>query len=85
MIISRLTDSSPGGINPTSSPLAKPDDLSRFQGMIDRATATGRLTRQDEELIWAALVNGRQPAPEKCALFRQMQERVWQAELHLDR
>ncbi|NMF82914.1 hypothetical protein [Nodosilinea sp. P-1105] len=84
MIISKPTDPSLGNISLTSSPLAKPDDLSRFQGIIDRATATGRLTRQDEDQILAALVNGRQPAPEKCALFRQMQERVWQAELHLD-
>lgn len=59
-------------------------ELSDFQHLIEHLTADGRLARRDEEVILSALVAGESFSAAKCALFRQLQERVWQAELHLD-
>ncbi|HIK46562.1 MAG TPA: hypothetical protein IGR64_17050 [Leptolyngbyaceae cyanobacterium M65_K2018_010] len=60
------------------------EDLKNFQRLIDHLTADGRLARQDEDAIRAALVEGSAYSSEKCGLFRQLQERVWRAELHLE-
>lgn len=60
------------------------DDLHQLQRLIERSTATGSLDRQDEAAILAALAKPPRYSIEKCELFRQLQERVWQAELHLD-
>lgn len=59
-------------------------DLNQLQQLIERSTSTGRLDRQDEDAILAALARAPRYSVEKCELFRQLQERVWQAELHLD-
>ncbi|QQE63539.1 hypothetical protein GFS31_02060 [Leptolyngbya sp. BL0902] len=63
---------------------ARQQELSDFQHLIEHLTADGRLARQDEEAILSALVAGEAFSTAKCALFRQLQERVWQAELYLD-
>ncbi|MEY3299700.1 MAG: hypothetical protein RLZZ597_2960 [Cyanobacteriota bacterium] len=63
---------------------AYPQELSDFQRLIDHLTADGRLARRDEEAIFSALVAGESFSTAKCALFRQLQERVWRAELYLD-
>jgi hypothetical protein len=59
-------------------------ELSAFKHLIDHLTADGRLARRDEEAILSALVAGEAFSTAKCALFRQLQERVWRAELYLD-
>lgn len=59
-------------------------ELADFQRLIDQLTADGRLARRDEEAILSALVAGEAFSTAKCALFRQLQERVWRAELYLD-
>jgi hypothetical protein len=67
-----------------STPTSYADDLRQLQRLIARATATGRLDRQDEAAITTVLAQTPPYSVEKCELFRQLQERVWQAELHLD-
>ncbi len=64
--------------------LSAQDGLHQLQQLIARSTATGILDRQDEAAILAALAKPPRYSPEKCEVFRQLQERVWQAELHLD-
>jgi hypothetical protein len=59
-------------------------ELQDFQRLIEQLTADGQLARSDEEAIMAALVTGSAYASAKCALFRELQERVWRAELHLE-
>ena len=59
-------------------------DVSAFQHLIDQVTADGYLARQDGEVILSALVRGEGICSAKCALFRQLQERIWRAELYLD-
>ncbi|MBD2426794.1 hypothetical protein [Phormidium sp. FACHB-1136] len=63
---------------------ARQQELSDFQHLIEHLTADGRLARRDEEAILSALVAGEGFSTAKCALFRQLQERVWRAELYLD-
>jgi hypothetical protein len=60
------------------------EHLQQLQQLIERSTASGRLDRQDEATILAALAKTPAYSVEKCELFRQLQERVWQAELYLD-
>jgi hypothetical protein len=64
--------------------LSHQNDLQRLQQLIDRSTATGTLDRQAEAAIMAVLAQPPCYSIEKCGLFRQLQERVWQAELHLE-
>jgi hypothetical protein len=59
-------------------------DLRAFQRLIDQATADGYLARWDAETILAAMIKGQAFSAAKCALFRQLQERVWRAEIYLD-
>jgi hypothetical protein len=59
-------------------------ELEAFRRLIERATVTGWLTRRDEDVILASLVKTSRYARQKCELFRQLQERVWQAELYLE-
>jgi hypothetical protein len=59
-------------------------DLGDFQRLIEQATADGYLARWDAETILAAMVKGKAYSVAKCALFRQLQERVWRAEIYLD-
>ncbi|MEB3288402.1 MAG: hypothetical protein VKI82_00720 [Leptolyngbya sp.] len=59
-------------------------ELADFQHLIDHLTADGRLARRDEEVILSALVAGESFSAGKCALFRQLQERVWRAEIYLE-
>lgn len=63
---------------------ARQRELTDFQSLIDHLTADGRLARRDEEVILSALVAGEPFSAGKCALFRQLQERVWRAEIFLD-
>jgi hypothetical protein len=60
------------------------EEIQRFQQLIDQLTISGWLTRRDEEAILAALNDGLAFSSEKCAIFRQLQERVWRAEVHLE-
>ena len=60
------------------------NELQKLQLLIERSTATGTLDRQDEAAIMAVLAQPPRYSIEKCELFRQLQERVWQAELHLE-
>lgn len=59
-------------------------ELADFQHLIDHLTADGRLARRDGEVILSALVSGEPFSTAKCALFRQLQERVWRAEIYLE-
>jgi hypothetical protein len=59
-------------------------DLQKLEKLIERSTATGTLDRQAEAAIMAVLAQPPCYSTEKCGLFRQLQERVWQAELHLE-
>lgn len=62
-------------------------EVSHFRRLIHQSTADGWLARQDEDRILAALIQGSADSThstEKCALFRQLQERVWRAELYLE-
>lgn len=69
---------------PTEHDDALQQDLADFQRLIDQLTADGCLARWDEEAILSALVAGDAYSTAKCALFRQLQERVWRAELYLE-
>lgn len=80
----RLRSPSPAPPGEADQEDALQRDISAFQRLIDQATANGYLARQDEEVILAALVRGEANRSAKCALFRQLQERVWRAELYLD-
>lgn len=87
MYISRELDSRSSSASSfaTAAPtVSHRDDLRQLQRLIERSTATGILDRQDESAIWAALAKPPCYSIEKCELFRQLQERVWQAELRLD-
>jgi hypothetical protein len=64
--------------------MAYQNDLRRLKQLIERSTATGTLDRQDEAAIMVVLAQPPCYSTEKCGLFRQLQERVWQAELRLE-
>jgi len=69
---------------PSADTLSHQNDLHRLQQLIERSTATGTLDRQAEAAIMAVLAQPPCYSIAKCGLFRQLQERVWQAELHLE-
>ena len=87
MYISRGLDSQPSSAasfkTAAIATATHQDDLQKLQQLIVRSTSTGILDRQDESAILAALAKPPRYSIEKCELFRQLQERVWQAELHL--
>lgn len=56
----------------------------RVERLIAGAIAGGRLSRQQEDAILIAITIEHPPTAELCSLFRQLQERVWQADLLLD-
>ena len=60
------------------------NDLQKLHQLIERSTMTGTLDRQAEAAIMAVLAQPPRYSIEKCGLFRQLQERVWQAELRLE-
>lgn len=87
MYISRGLDSPLSSVAPaaTSATTASYEsDIRRLQQLIDRSTSTGFIDREDEAAIMAALARPPRYSIEKCELFRQLQERIWQGELHLD-
>jgi hypothetical protein len=88
MVLSKVIEdyarSTPGSFVPLAKDAIEKSELKEFQRLIERATGTGWLTRQDEDVILAYLVKRTQYSREKCELFRQLQERVWQAELYLE-
>ncbi|MFH7241828.1 MAG: hypothetical protein ACHWZW_03155 [Spirulina sp.] len=81
-----MTNAPPGNLPPNTEASHGSDygDLWAFQRLIDQATADGYLARWDAEAILAAMVKGQAYSAAKCALFRQLQERVWRAEIYLD-
>lgn len=88
MVISQfsVTDG-PGLLSAPDRPTTEPamtDEISQLHQLINQALVAGRLTRLDKETIWMALFKGSCFSAEKCGMFRQLQERVWQAELHLE-
>jgi len=56
----------------------------RVRRLVEQASADGTLTREENELIWAAIASPETTA-EMCALFRSLQEQVWNGELTLDK
>ncbi len=59
-------------------------ELQQLQRLIEQVTADGQLARWDQEVIVTALTDGSGYSSAKCGLFRQLQERVWRAELYLE-
>jgi hypothetical protein len=51
--------------------------------LVEKASADGLLTREEDEVILAAIVSRHGATAEMCALFRSLQEQVWNGELVL--
>ncbi|NER83633.1 MAG: hypothetical protein F6K42_29625 [Leptolyngbya sp. SIO1D8] len=56
----------------------------RVQTLVEQASSDGRLSRDEDDVILAAIVSSQSPTAEMCGLFRSLQERVWDGELILD-
>jgi hypothetical protein len=81
--VSRTSSAESADVTSAGNPSHR-NDLQRLQQLIERSTATGTLDRQAEAAIMAVLAQPPCYSIEKCGLFRQLQERVWQAELRLE-
>lgn len=58
-------------------------DLRRLQRLIERVIVQGSLSRQEEDEILSEVMEKTPPSVEKCQLYRELQERVWLAEVYL--
>ena len=56
----------------------------RVQQLVEWATDDGVLTREEDEVIMAAITHSDRPTAEMCRLFRELQEQVWDGELILE-
>ena len=52
--------------------------------LVEQASSDGLLTREEDDSILAAIVSSQSPTAEMCALFRALQEQVWDGELILE-
>jgi hypothetical protein len=58
-------------------------DIERIRLKIERTLVDGRLSRQESIDIKIALYSEKPVSPEAVKLFRELQEQIWQGEIHL--
>ena len=59
-------------------------DTSKIKKMIDRALADGRLSRQEDEDIKAAIGADNKVTEEEMRLYRELQQLVFQGDILID-
>jgi hypothetical protein len=52
--------------------------------MIQRALADGRLSNLESQAIKTAIYADKKVTPEESALFRELQDKIWQGEVQID-
>jgi hypothetical protein len=70
-------------VNVTAEPSGTAISYSHVKRLVEEASADGLLTREEDEVIMAAIVSNHGATAEMCALFRRLQEQVWNGELVL--
>jgi hypothetical protein len=55
----------------------------RIRTIIERALADGRLSRQNSIDIKIAIYSDKNITPEEVKLFRELQQQIWEGEIHL--
>lgn len=71
----------------SDSPLSPKEkaDLERLKAAIDRALSDGWLTRQErEEIVEMAGAAGKKLSQEEIALFRRVQEKIFNGEIQIE-
>lgn len=56
----------------------------QLKRLVEKAAEDGVLTREENEVIVAAMTSRDRPTAEMCTVFRQLQEQVWNGELVLE-
>ncbi len=68
-----------------SSTSSAPDpELDKINAIIERALRDGRLSRAERDTIMVAVYRDRHITPEKCALLRVLQDKIWRMEVLID-
>ncbi len=60
------------------------EETSKIQNMIERALADGKLSRQESDVIKAAIYADKKVTKEEAQLWRELQDKIWQGEVLLD-
>ena len=60
------------------------ENASRLKEMIDRALVDGKLSKKENYQIKAAMYSGNKVSPEESKLYRELQEKIWLGEVHID-
>ncbi len=59
-------------------------DTNKLKKMIERALADGRLSRQEDEDIKAAIAADNKVTEEEMKLYREMQQMVFEGDIKID-
>ena len=59
-------------------------NINRIKNMIERALADGRLSRQEDEDIKAAIRADHKVTEEEMKLYRELQQQVFEGEILID-
>jgi hypothetical protein len=60
------------------------EEIEKFQKMIDNATADGRLSYEESEMIRIAIYKNKKNTREKVIIWRELQMKIVSAEILLD-
>jgi hypothetical protein len=60
------------------------DDTTKIRKVIERALADGKISKDENDDIKAAMYADHKVTEEECALYRKLQEKIWLGEVQID-